>query len=61
VQTKLRTLLTHSLKATGFKPVPLNIKSWFQNVPFKLNPRHYAEVEQSITATGVGRLHVNSP
>jgi hypothetical protein len=33
--------LTHSLKPPGFKPVPLNINPGFQNVPFKLNLRHY--------------------
>jgi hypothetical protein len=33
---------THSLKATGFKPLPLNINPGFQNVPFKFNPRLYA-------------------
>jgi hypothetical protein len=34
--------LTHSLKATGFKPLPtLAYQSWFQNVPFKFNLRRY--------------------
>jgi hypothetical protein len=34
-------MLTHSLKATGFKPVPLNINHGFQNIPFKLNLCRY--------------------
>jgi hypothetical protein len=29
------------LKATGFKPVPLNINPGFKSVPFKFNLRHY--------------------
>jgi hypothetical protein len=30
--------------ATGFKPLPLNAISWFQNLPFKFNLRHYTTV-----------------
>jgi hypothetical protein len=30
--------LTHSLKATCFEPLLLNINSWFQNVPLQILP-----------------------
>jgi hypothetical protein len=38
-----RMQLTHSLKAPGFEPSPLNIQSWFQIVPINFNVRRYAE------------------
>jgi hypothetical protein len=43
------------LKATGFKPLPLNINPGFQNVPFKFNPRLYA------TAAAVAAAAENDP
>jgi hypothetical protein len=38
---QVETLLTHSLKATGFQTLALEAQSWFQDVPFKFNLRHY--------------------
>jgi hypothetical protein len=34
------------LKATAFKPLPLEYQSWFQNVPFKwVNVRRYTQAQ----------------
>jgi hypothetical protein len=49
---KLNPVDPYSLKAPGFKPLPLEYQSWFQNVPFKFNLRRYSVGEGAFLPPG---------
>jgi hypothetical protein len=44
--------LTHSLKAPGFKPLPLNINPGFKMCLSKFNLRHYTAVAAIVVGGG---------
>jgi hypothetical protein len=48
--------LTLSLKAPGFNPRTYEVISWFQNVPFKFNLRHYTAAADDDEDTDVADI-----
>jgi hypothetical protein len=56
-----RTLLTHSLKATGFKPIPLNVNPGVKRWLFTVNLRRYASGDVRDGAQGELRADRRGP